>query len=324
MSTLDTLTAYIMDFSFMERNNPLFAEQRDAIRSGEKPDYTFENFVPDYTRYTEWMAIGENTDRGILLSDDYWESAEIDGGVKRWHMRPRAGKQGKPVTVFKTSTRKEYNYDADSAALYEHHVFFYKKDDLIIAVFYRQNGSGCKSVFLETANKMLKPNGYKLGMTLCIPPEETIYNATASKITLQYVRSVVSSDIADNKKRRPKNIVIKDLGLNLEADENSAISKIVREFQLGKIPPNDAFIRVQAECADGKDYNDAEIQLRIGGRKRTVRWNDMERAMGSYDITNQLSSAQRNGQSFIVALTNIADAYCKMVIDDLTKGEEAE
>lgn len=63
---------------------------------------------------------------------------------------------------------------------------FLSKSDSIIAIFHRQNGSGCKSVFLETANKAIKSRGIKLEMELIMPMSNSVIDATPTKITLQY------------------------------------------------------------------------------------------------------------------------------------------
>ena len=169
MSKMETLTAYRCKFSYLQRNNPLIEEQRQAIKAGKSPQYNFLDFLNDYTKITSKLAIGENTDRAILLPYEKLSTQKIGNDVTRWHLIPCSGRQGTPVTVMKTSTLKEYNFGSDTAALYDHHIFIYENIDSIIAIFHRQNGSGCKSVFLETANNVLKPKGLKLEMDLYIP-----------------------------------------------------------------------------------------------------------------------------------------------------------
>ena len=66
--SIETLTAYKLNFSFMERNNPLLEDQREAIRAGKKPDYTLDDFFDDYIGSARQMAVGESTERAILLS----------------------------------------------------------------------------------------------------------------------------------------------------------------------------------------------------------------------------------------------------------------
>lgn len=231
----ETLTAYVLSFRYMERNNPHYEEQKDSIHAGETPKYSFQQFIADYIDSTRKMAVGENSDRGIILSGDNAHSTDLPEGVKRWHLVPRAGKQGKPLTVYKPSLSKEYNFNSDSAALYDHHIYIYACHGFIIAIFHRENGSGCKSVFMETANNMLRTKGYAMNMDLYVPNQQMQMNFYPSKITLQVVQGKKTSDIADNLKRRKKQTVIRELGINLEASENSSIRDIVQNLQLGKI-----------------------------------------------------------------------------------------
>lgn len=67
---IDTLTAYKCSFRFLQRNNPLIGEQRNAIKDDKKPDYSFLEFLNDYTEYTKDIAVGESSHRAISLSQD--------------------------------------------------------------------------------------------------------------------------------------------------------------------------------------------------------------------------------------------------------------
>ena len=318
--SIETLTAYKLNFSFMERNNPLLEDQREAIRAGKKPDYTLDDFFDDYIGSARQMAVGESTERAILLSNENYSIREIGASLKCWYLCPRAGKQGQPVTIYKKSTGKEYNYSSDAAALYEHHIFIYQEGDIIIAVFYRKNGSGCKSVFMETANKMLKAKGFKLEMELCVPTQQLSMDFEPSKITLQFVRENKSSDIADYYFGKKKKTVIRDIGFNLEAPEYAGIKKYVEDYKLGKLTSDTAFQYILKKCPEGSDYNDAEIQMRVGSRKKTMRWNEIEGEVGSYDITNALKADIKQGMKFIEALSKQADNYYSQIADDL-KGD---
>lgn len=117
MARIETLTAYKCKFSYLERNNPLIEEQREAIKAGEKPEYSFSDFIDDYQKYTTNLAIGVNSDRAIILSEDKIYK-NTKGNVRTWHLVPYAGKQGKPITVVKRSSGKKYDFGSDSAALY--------------------------------------------------------------------------------------------------------------------------------------------------------------------------------------------------------------
>ena len=96
MAKIETLTAYKCKFSYLQRNNPLLEKQREAIKEGKDPEYSFSDFIDAYQAYTKNLAIGENTDRAIILDEDKISEKEKEG-LKMWHLVPSAGKQGKPV-----------------------------------------------------------------------------------------------------------------------------------------------------------------------------------------------------------------------------------
>ncbi len=314
MTKVETLTAYICKFHYLQRNNPLIEEQRAAIKEGKNPEYTFSDFIENYKEYTENLAIGENTDRAIILPENKISIRE-KGKTKIWHIIPSAGKQGKPVVVVNKLTRERHNFDSDSAALYAHHIFVYEKEDITIAIFHRQNGSGCKSVFLETANKALKSRGLKLDMDLIVPTFNEIQGASPTRITLQYTRENASSDIADHMKESKKKYVVRDIGLNLEARENKKISQILRNLQLGKVDKETAFLEIKAELPNSEEYNDAEIRLKIGKGSKNIKWSDFEHIIGNYDITHRIYGGYRDAQNFTDVLTELADEYYKKIIE---------
>ena len=316
MAKIETLTAYRCEFSYMERNNPFIEEHRDAIREGRQPEYSFSNFIEDYTQSTSRMAVGEGSDRGIMLDCSNVENHQIDDNLQRWHIVPLAGKQGKRITVYNTTSASVNRYESDSAALYENHVFIYERHDLVIAVFHRQNGSGCKSVFLETANNMLKERGYKLEMNLITPLEGDLHDAIPTKLTLRYMRDDISTDIADNIGGRRKQKEIRNLVLNLKVAENNVVSRIIHAFKTGTIDKDAAFAEIRAEVCD-EVYNDADIQVCIGGRPRTISWDDFGNALGSFDITERVHSQENRGRDMVEVLTEISDEYYESIVRDL-------
>lgn len=201
MARVDTLTAYYCKFSYLQRNNPLINDLKNEIKSGKSPSFTFSDFISLYSDNSYKLLIGKNTDRAIELSKDRIDSRNL-ANTKCWYISPIAGKQGQPITVIKRSTGKKYDFGSDAAALYNYHLFVYESDDNIIAVFHRQNGSGCKSVFLETANNILKEKGLKLEMELIVPLSDVAEDITPTKITLQYIEANASSDAADNIRKK--------------------------------------------------------------------------------------------------------------------------
>lgn len=306
MARVDTLTAYRCKFRYMQRNNPLIDEQRDEIKAGHNPTFSFEEFISLYSDNSDNILIGKNSDRAIELSKDRISSKVLDE-VKSWYISPIAGKQGQPMTVVKRSTGKRYDFGADAAALYNYHLFIYEDSDGIIAIFHRQNGSGCKSVFLETANNILKEKGLKIEMELIIPISDVSKDITPTKITLQYIEENSSSDVADN--IRKKKTVIRDVGLNLEVQDNSIVAGIMHNMQLGKISRETAFAQIKNEVKNGGDFNDAEVKFKIGRRTRKVSWNDFENIVGVHDISEELHSAYKQSGKFVEELAKLANQY---------------
>lgn len=306
MARVDTLTAYRCQFSYLQRNNPLIEEQREDIRLGKLPEFTFKDFINLYCMNDGDVIVGKNTDRAISLSKDSISARSFDG-ICSWYISPMAGKQGQPMTVVKQTTGKRYNFGADAAALYKYHIFVYEDDEGIIAVFHRQNSSGCKSVFLETANSVLKSKGLKMEMDLLVPLSDETSDVTATKITLQYVEPGESSDVADN--LRQKKEVIRDIGINLEAQKNSVFAGIIRNMQLKKISKEVAFAQIKTELKNAEEFTDAEIQIKVGRRTKKLPWSEFEHIVGVHDISDELHAAYKRSNKFIEELTKISDKY---------------
>lgn len=315
MARNETLTAYRCTFSYMQRNNPLKEELKDKIKVKLPPEYNFNHFITDFSKFTSSLAVGKITERAILLPEENIYPLKSENGVKKWRIVPYAGKQGKPFRIIKRSTGKKYDFGSDSAALYEHNIFMYQSEDSAIAIFHRQSGSGCKSVFLEVANKMLREKGLKLEMELYMPITSPDGNdISPTKIQLQYVRKIESTDIAENTHKRKRREIIQELGLNLESAENSWIKKILLETQMGKIDRNIAFARIKQECPNSDSYNDAEILLRVGKRYQKIHWNEFDSIVGNYDITDRLHKKYKLSGDFIGALTELSDEYYSSIV----------
>ena len=311
MARVDTLTAYKCKFRYMQRNNPLIEEQREEIKSGNEPTLTFEDFISLYSENSDKILIGKNSDRAIGLSKQRISSRTLNK-TKSWYISPIAGKQGQPMTVVKRSTGKRYDFGSDAAALYNYHLFVYENENGIIAIFHRQNGSGCKSVFLETANNILKEKGIKLEMDLIVPLSDTTRDVTPTKITLQYIEENPSSDVADNLRKRKT--IIRDVGLNLEVRDNSKVASIMHSMQLGKISKEAAFVQIKEEVKSIGEFNDAEVRFKIGRRTRNVSWNEFENIVGIHDISEELHSAYKRTNNFVEELTKLSDRYYYEII----------
>ena len=312
MAKVDTLTAYCCKFNYLHRNNPLLDKQRDDIKSGKDPVFSLSDFISLYSNEAKRPLIGKNTDRAICVPADNVRERKIDD-ANSWFVSPIAGKYGQPMTVIKQTTGKRYIFGSDCSALYNHNLFLYEKNAVIIAIFHRQNSSGCKSVFLETSNSLLQTKGLKMDMDIIVPPCDMAKGATATKITLQCVLNDASSDIADNV--RKKKIVIRDIGINLEVQNNNAIAKIIRDVQLEKITKDEAFAMIKREGNIAEEYNDAEIRLKYGNRTRKMLWSEFENTMGVHDISSELHTAYKKTGDFLGELSKISDRYFHEIIE---------
>ena len=306
MARVDTLTAYRCKFCYLQRNNPLIEEQREDIKLGKLPEFTFKDFIDLYCKNDGDILIGKNTARAISLSKDTISTRSLDDFCS-WYISPMAGKQGQPMTVVKQTTGKRYSFGADAAALYNYHIFVYEDDEGIIAIFHRQNSSGCKSVFLETANSVLKSHGLKMEMDLIVPLSDETGEVTPTKIILQYVEPSNSSDIADI--FRKKKEVIREIGINLEAKKNMKIAGIVRNMQSRKISKGVAFAQIKTELTNAEEYTDAEIHVKIGRRTKKLPWSEFEHIIGVHDISDELHTAYEKSKNFGEELTKISDRY---------------
>ena len=59
-----------------------------------------------------------------------------------------------------------------------------------------------------------------------MPMSNSVIDATPTKITLQYKKDVISSDVADNLGKHKKSYLVRELGLNLNVNENNSIMRI--------------------------------------------------------------------------------------------------
>ena len=323
MALTHSLTAYRCTFSFMERNNPIDTDKmKESIKNGEKPVYSLSAFINDYISSVSSLSVGQNANRAIQLTQ-ISSTATLPNDVTRIHLQPQAGKHGEPITVVEKATNQRHKYGKDDAALYEYNVFLYEKDGEIVALFYRKGTSGCKTVFLETANNALRLKGMKLEMNLIFPLNQTytLENAKPSKVGIQWlVPRKQSSDIADemdeNDSSEKKEKWVQKLIIDLKPKQSNPIKTIIERFTNGQIDKSTAFAKIKTKSLvpDNADFfNDAFIQYDIGGRKTvTVRFGEIENQIGAYDITGSLDISD-----FVNSLLSCADAYYSKIAGEM-------
>ena len=72
---------------------------------------------------------------------------------------------------------------------------------------------------------------------------------------------------------------------------------------------------IKAEINDSKEYNDAEVNVKIGNRRRKIKWNEFESMMGTYDISEKLYNAYSKSKDFVRELYISVDEYYNMITD---------
>ena len=317
MEIKHSLTAYKCEFSYMARNNPIdTAEMKEAIKNGEKPNYSLSEFISDYIYIEPSLPIKENAERVIKLTQVASEKT-LHNGVKRTHIQPMAGKQNESLTLFHRPTNTtERTKDKD--ALYDYNVVFYDNSEDIIAIFYRKGTSGCKSVFLETANEILRNKGIKLDMALIMPLNQR-YDAEggiASQVTLKWrVPVSESSDIVDdldNKSKKQKTRVVQSMAINLKAEESGPIKNIVENLRRNIIDEKTAFAQIATKYLgddNRNNFNDAAIDFKVGNRiVSRIQFGEIENLIGAYNITGTL-----NTSDFVNSLLINTDAFYKQI-----------
>jgi len=317
-----SLTAYRCSFSYLERNNPIDTdEMKVAIKKGESPNYSLETFTTDYISAVSTLPDKQFADRAILLTQ-ITSTESLPNNVSRIHLQPQAGKHGEPLTVVQKETNRKHRYKKDDVALYDYNVFFYENNGDIVALFHRKGTSGCKTVFLETANNALRKKGMRLNMKLLVPLDKyhNMQNATPSQVILNWVVPVEeSSDIADNlgaraKKKKPKTRVIQNLSINLKAEESNPIKSTIENLMNGNIDEKVAMAEITTRYLGDDNrgkFNDAIVDLKIGNRiVSKFRFGEIESQIGAYDITDKL-----NPSDFVNSLVACADGYYNKIME---------
>lgn len=168
---------------------------------------------------------------------------------------------------------------------------------------------------------MLREKGIKLEMELYLPLISSEEDVQPTKLQLQYVRNLETSDIAETLHSKKRIEVIQELGLNLESQENNAIKDILKEMKLGRISRNTAFTRIKLLCPNSEKYNAAELLIRIGKRHQKVRWDEFDSLLGNYDITERLHSKFKLSSNYLGALTELTDEYYDSIVEEESADE---
>lgn len=254
------------------------------------------------------MLRGENTQKSILINKEkIYEFRKND--TKIWRFTVGSGHNKKPFDVIKPS-KQVYRYNEDSTVLYDFYIYFFETDNSLYIIFHRPNSQGCKTVFLETMNNILKKELLKLEMELIVPLSSSYDNFSPTEITgIQYEKQ--SSDIADNLKPKSKKKAI-SVTLNLNSKVNNKEFLIIKELFDKNIDHDKALSNINLNS--GITYDEIIVSGKIGKRKRKIKIQDFENMIGAYDITEEVSK-YRKTNNFLSELDKITYEYYKKIIN---------
>lgn len=283
-----SLTAYRIEFSYLERNNPLKEELKDQIKNQEKPSVNLKDLLNDIVSKSNSQPYLKSSGSAFKLTGLEREN-EFDNGLKIV-IKPDAGKSDLPFTVYKENSNIAYHYGSGSVSTYQHNIYFYVFDDSCYMICHRRGHSGCKTILLRILNEALKEKGIKAETSVILPISDKQSTYVPQKMILKY-KDKQSSDIADKLRNRSqtKEIVIRALSINLCTDDYSKIKNILGSRIENKIAKDSAFIEIKKALND-TDYNDAEVVFKIGKVKRTVSWDNLDEVFQGKDITEDLEN----------------------------------
>ena len=288
-----TLSVYKLDFSYMERNNPLKEELKEKIINKEKPSVD----IPDYLgklinecNSTNLIIIGN---QAIRLSD--FARSKFSENSVRFRIIPQAGKAGLPFTVFNKNGHGPYNFNSGSVSTYSHYMFIYGYEDAYYLVCHRRGLSGCKSLFIRAWNSVLKKDGIKIETNLIMPQKEKTSSVSYSplKFILKSVSETKSTDVADQlQKTRKKQHIEREYRLSLSFESNSKIRSLLDSLKNGDISNDDALAEIKKEIPGSDYFNEAQIEVKIGSSRKLVNFEDFENILPGFDITDQMAELE--------------------------------
>lgn len=308
-----TLTAYHITFSYLRKNNPLKDELNQLIKNNATPVVSVKEILQELIMLTSELHYDDLIVGSKIITFNQIEDEEIvNNGFTRLFIRPNAGKIDVPIRIINLKDKeKNYNFKKDWASTYQNNVFIYEKNNEYYFVCHRQGGSGCKTLILSIFNKILKKQGIKMNMNF-MPPlmNNENDNHQIDKISLLYEENL-SSDIADIPNRKTKKKVVKELTLNLN-NGNKEINKIMQKYSLREISKEEAFNEISKE--EGVEgYNNATVLIKIGNTHKKVSWDDFEKLIAEFDITDKLANS---GDHFIAKLKECSDEFLNTLIVD--------
>lgn len=304
-----SLTAYKLEFSYMERNNPLKDELKEKIKNGEKPKVSISDLISMVIKKFNSKTYLEVKDHAFVLFQPEQPINFNDGN--KYSIAPYVGKANSKFLLFEGNGLAPRDYGSESATAYPYTIFIYEFPDTSYMICHRKGSSGCKTILSKVFNDVLREKGIKLETSLILPVKDSnLETYKPQKLILRY-KAKPSSDIADNllKNKRFKEIVVRELSINLKVPNNSVISNALGRRISKDLPKDDAFLEIK-NALGNDEYNDADILFKVGKAYRTVKWDNFEELFEGKDITEDLANMGGDSDTNI---STCADDYIKEI-----------
>ena len=308
---LHTLTAYHLTFSYLRRNNPLKEELQEKIKNNEIPKVDIEKLLDKFIELTK--------DKNYELLKNYKMVAllkriEDVGNLeigKRIFIMPSAGKTDLPFDLINLKNDEERSFDKNWVSTYQHIIFVYCINDEYYMICHRNGGSGCKTILSVILNRILKEKGIKMEMNF-MPPNSNNPDMEYDIETISLIcEEKKSSDISDNLTKKQKKVKTKELTLSLKYG-NHNIQNLCKKYQIKEISREVLFDQIKKEINDDT-YNTASVTIKIGKVKRKISWEELERLIGGFNITDKV--ANLSGEEFINMVKQCSDTFITQLME---------
>lgn len=306
---VQTLTAYKIRIGIWRSNQNVFKEELRAKQ--EKGEDIHANLNHLLELFVKNASFDSGKDTGYIIKfEDIGDILELSNGFKRTNVTPNSGRRDRDTVMYNLSSAKiqKHKYDSKWVAAHPRNIIFYEKDDEIYAAFHRIGGSGCKSVFRQVANELLNKEGLAIQMDLMISnSQETDIKFIPNSITL-IKHEVVhqSSDITDqmNANSKKRKTISKRLTLSLRSGLNNVLTDAFRSLKLGLKSKEEVYTIIKENINDFDDYDILKLEVKLGNVTRVVDWNEIEKLIDGYDITDKMKKMSGDELTKLIKCTD--------------------
>lgn len=274
-----------------------------------KMPINLSNLLDEYFDYIKKSKIDEYTSRTILLQKSK-EEYNITENIKRIVVSPKSGKANQDFTVVEHDTNEITMFDGSkNSAIYSHNVFCYLNEVRNIFIFHRYGQSGCKTAFLNTFNDFLSSKNLVCHFDVLMSQGmfEGYEKYQPEKLSLITTYEDVSSDIADNVKKKKRKKVAQEVIIVLNSPKATNIVEFFSNITK-KQPTIQELKSVLIKDSFPAQFDDAKLTLKFGKIRRKISLAEFSGLIAEYDITNELEYFA-DGSVKYESLYALADQY---------------